>query len=129
MVPSSGINATTVVAISTVAAPPAKGRPYVVGMKRREVGLRLALGAARLSVLRHFVTQAMRVVDVECLTGLVLAAGFTRLLSGMLFGVSSSDPVTVVGVVAIVLFVTAVAALIPAARAALSPPMSAQRAE
>ena len=86
MVPSSGINATTVVAISTVAAPPAKGRPYVVGMKRREVGLRLALGAARLSVLRHFVTQAMRVVDVERLTGLVLAAGFTRLLSGMLFG-------------------------------------------
>ena len=52
----------------------------------------------------------------------MLAAGFSRLLSGMLFGVSSSDPVTVVGVVAIVLFVAAVAALIPAARAALSPP-------
>jgi len=102
---------------------------YVVGLKRREVGLRLALGGARLSVLRHFLAQGMRVVGVACLSGLVLAAGFARLLSGMLFDVSPFDPVTVAGVVAIVLLVAAVAALIPAARAALAQPASALRTD
>ena len=67
---------------------------YVVSLKRREVGLRLALGAARLSILRLLLGQGLRVVSVACLLGLVLAAAFTRLLSGMLFGVSPSDPVT-----------------------------------
>ena len=102
---------------------------YVVSLKRREVGLRLALGAARLSVLRLFLSQGLRVVSVACLLGLVLAAAFTRLLSGMLFGVSPSDPVTVAGVVGIVLLVATVAALIPAARAALAQPAQALRTE
>lgn len=102
---------------------------YVVGLKRREVGLRLALGAARFSVLRHFLTQGLRVVGVACLSGLVLAAAFTRLLSGMLFGISPSDPVTVIGVLGTVLLVATVAALIPAARAALAQPAQALRIE
>jgi ABC-type antimicrobial peptide transport system permease subunit len=102
---------------------------YVVGLKRREVGLRLALGAARLSVLRHLLTQGLLVVTVACLSGLILAAAFTRLLSGMLFGVSPSDPVTVAGVLGAVLLVATVAALIPAARAALSQPAQALRTE
>jgi ABC-type lipoprotein release transport system permease subunit len=62
-------------------------------------------------------------------SGLVLAAAFTQLLAGMLFGVSRSDPLTVAGVVAIVLVVATVAALIPAARAALAQPASALRTE
>ena len=102
---------------------------YVVGLKRREVGLRLALGAARFSVLRHFLTQGLRVVWLACLSGLVLATAFTRLLSGMLFGISPSDPVTVAGVLGIVLLVATVAALIPAARAALAQPAQALRSE
>jgi putative ABC transport system permease protein len=102
---------------------------YVVGLKRREVGLRLALGAARLSVLRHFLTQGLRVVGVACVSGLVLAAAFTRLLAGMLFDVSPSDPVTVGVVVAVVLLVATVAALIPAARAALEQPARALRTD
>jgi predicted permease len=102
---------------------------YVVGLKRLEVGLRLALGAARLSVLRHFLGQGLLVVGVASLSGLVLAAAFTRLLSGMLFDVSPSDPVTVAGVLGIVLVVATVAALIPAARAALAEPAQALRSE
>jgi putative ABC transport system permease protein len=102
---------------------------YVVGLKRREVGLRLALGAARFSVLRHFLTEGLRVVGVACVLGLVLAAAFTRLLTGMLFGISPSDPVTVAGVLGIVLLVATVAALIPAARAAQAQPAQALRTE
>jgi putative ABC transport system permease protein len=93
------------------------------------VGLRLALGAARLSVLQHFLMQGIRVVGVACLAGFVLSAAFTRLLSGMLFGVSPSDPLTMFGVLAIVILVATVAALIPAARAALAPPAQALRTE
>jgi putative ABC transport system permease protein len=102
---------------------------YVVGLKQREVGLRLALGAARTSVMRHFLAQGLRVAAVASLSGLVLAAAFTRLLSGMLFGVSPSDPATVASVLAIVLLVATVAALIPAVRAALAQPARALRAE
>ncbi|HKE88093.1 MAG TPA: ABC transporter permease [Vicinamibacterales bacterium] len=102
---------------------------YVVGLKRREVGLRLALGAARVTVLRHFLTQGLVVVGVSSVSGLVLAAAFNRLLSGMLFGVSPSDPLTVAGVLGIVILVATVAALIPAARAALAQPAQALRAE
>ena len=102
---------------------------YVVGLKRREVGLRLALGAARFSVLRHFLTQGLRVVGVASLSGLVLAAAFTRLLSGMLFDVSPSDPVTIAGVLGIVLLMAAMAALIPAARAAHARTAQALRTE
>ncbi|HEY1307890.1 MAG TPA: ABC transporter permease [Vicinamibacterales bacterium] len=102
---------------------------YVVGLKRREVALRLALGAARVSVLRHFLAQGLAVIGVSSVSGLVLAAAFTRLLSGMLFGVSPSDPMTVAGVLGIVLLVATVAALIPAARAALAPPAQALRSE
>ena len=100
-----------------------------MSLRRREVGLRLALGAARLSILRLLLGQGLRVVSVACLLGLVLAAAFTRLLSGMLFGVSPSDPVTVAGVIGIVLLVATVAALIPAARAALAQPARALRTE
>jgi putative ABC transport system permease protein len=59
----------------------------------------------------------------------VLAAGFARLLSGMLFGVSATDPTTVAGVLALVLAVSAAAALIPAVRAARVEPMQALREE
>jgi putative ABC transport system permease protein len=60
---------------------------------------------------------------------LVLSIGFTRVLSNMLYGVSPSDPLTLSSVIAIVLIVTALAALVPATRAALVEPMRALREE
>jgi ABC-type antimicrobial peptide transport system permease subunit len=64
-----------------------------------------------------------------CVAGLVLAAAFARLLSGMLFGVSPTDATTIAGVLAIVLAVSAAASLIPAVRAARVEPVQALREE
>src|SRR5437870_11868160 len=64
---------------------------YMVNVRRREVGLRLALGAVRSQIVRQFLTQGMRVSVLGCMAGLALTAAFTRLLAGMLFGVSAWD--------------------------------------
>jgi putative ABC transport system permease protein len=102
---------------------------YVVSVRRREVGLRLALGAMRRDIIQQFLGQGLRVVLVAAGCGLVLSIAMTHLLSGMLFGVSPSDPVTLAGVIGIVLTVTTLAALIPALRAALVEPIRALREE
>jgi putative ABC transport system permease protein len=102
---------------------------YAVSLRRREVGLRLALGALRSEIIRQLVGQSLRVVSLACLCGLALAVAFTRVLSGMLYGVSPSDPFTLAGVVAIVLAVGSLAALVPAARASQIEPMRVLREE
>jgi putative ABC transport system permease protein len=102
---------------------------YIVRLRRREVGLRLALGAARSGILRHFIGQGLRVAAVACAAGLVLSLGFTRVLAGMLYGVTPFDPLTLGSVVGLVLAVAALATLIPAARAALLQPMRILRDE
>ena len=102
---------------------------YVVSLRRREVGLRLALGAARSDIIRQFLVQGLRVAGLACICGLVLSIAFTRALSGMLYGVSPSDPLTLSSVIAIVLVVAALAALVPATRAALVEPMRTLREE
>jgi putative ABC transport system permease protein len=102
---------------------------YLVNLRRREVALRLALGALRTQVVRQFLAVGLRTTAVGCAAGLVLAAGFARLLSGMLFGVSPTDATTVAGVLTIILAVSAAASLIPAVRAARVEPMQALREE
>jgi putative ABC transport system permease protein len=102
---------------------------YLVNLRRREVALRLALGAMRAQVVRQFLGLGVRVAVFGCVAGLLLAAGFARLLSGMLFGVSANDAVTVGTVLTIVLAVTVMASLIPAIRAARVEPMQALREE
>jgi putative ABC transport system permease protein len=102
---------------------------YLVQVRRREVGLRIALGAARAQIVRRFVAQGLRVSLLGCLAGLGLAAASTRLLAGMLFGVSASDSLTLAGVVAIVMAVSLAASLIPALRASRVEPMQVLRDE
>jgi putative ABC transport system permease protein len=99
----------------------------VTGLRRREVALYLALGALRSDVVRALLRTAVRVVAAGCVCGLVLALGFTRSLATMLYGVTPSDPVTFLAVIAIVLGLAACAALVPAARAAFSQPMRTLR--
>jgi ABC-type antimicrobial peptide transport system permease subunit len=101
----------------------------VVAARRREVGLRLALGAMRGAILRQFLARSLRVVAVASLVGVGLSLAFTRVLSGMLYGVSPSDPATLAGVVGIVLVVATLASSIPATRAALTEPMQVLRDE
>ncbi|HUI42154.1 MAG TPA: ABC transporter permease [Terriglobia bacterium] len=102
---------------------------YFVNIRRREVGLRLALGALRRQVLRQFLLEGLGVAALGCMGGLLLAAAFARLLSGMLYGVSPSDAITLTGVVALMLSVAALASVIPALRAARVEPMQVLREE
>lgn len=102
---------------------------YVASLRRREVGLRVALGARQRAIVGSFVAKALRVVSVACVAGIVAALAFSRLISGMLFGVSPSDPATLVGVVVLVVGVAALAALLPAWRAARVEPMKVLREE
>jgi predicted permease len=102
---------------------------YSVMVRKREVGLRLALGAMRGQIVRQVLAQGLMVAGAGCAAGLLLAGAFTRLLAGMLYGVSAGDPAALSGVVAIVLVVTTAAALIPAVRAARLEPMRVLREE
>ena len=102
---------------------------YLVNLRQREVGLRLALGALRTQIVRQFVSQGMRVSILGCVAGLGLAAVFTKLLAGMLFGVSPWDAITMAGVVALVMGVSIAASLLPAVRAARVEPMRVLRDE
>jgi putative ABC transport system permease protein len=102
---------------------------YLVNIRQREVGLRLALGALRVQILRQFLSQGMRVSLLGCLAGLALASSFTKVLAGMLFGVSPWDAITMVGVIALVIAVSIAASLLPAARAASVEPMQVLREE
>jgi predicted permease len=102
---------------------------YVVSLRRREVGLRLALGALRRDIVGHYVMKGLRVIAPACVAGLALAAASGRFISGMLYGVSAYDPATLVAVVVIVVGVATLASLLPAARAATVEPVRALREE
>ena len=79
--------------------------------------------------MRQFVAQGMRVSLLGCVAGLALAAAFTKLLAGMLFGVSPWDAITMTGVIALVIAVSIAASLLPALRAARVEPMQVLREE
>jgi hypothetical protein len=102
---------------------------YVVSLRRREVGLRVALGAREKNIVAQFVAKALRVVAIACVVGLALSFVSARLLSGMLFGVSPFDPLTLAGVTGLVTVVAVLAALLPAVRAARVDPMQVLREE
>jgi putative ABC transport system permease protein len=92
-------------------------------------GTRLALGALRSQIARRFLMQGMSVAIAGCAAGVLLAAGLGRLLAEMLYGVSSLDPSTFLGVIVLVLAVAALASLAPAIRAARVNPMQVLRDE
>jgi putative ABC transport system permease protein len=102
---------------------------YLVNTRRREIGLRMALGALPQQIVLVFLLQGLRVSVDGCLAGLALAAASVRLLSGMLYGVSSFDPATFGGVVVLTLFVAALASVLPASRAGRTDPMRVLRDE
>jgi putative ABC transport system permease protein len=102
---------------------------YSVNVRKREVGLRLALGALRSQIVKQFLWQGIGVTLLGCLAGWILAIASGRLLSGMLYGVSPSDATTLAAVVALVLGVSVAASLLPAMRAARVEPMQVLREE
>jgi putative ABC transport system permease protein len=100
---------------------------YFVSVRRREVGLRLALGALPGEIIRRFLFQGLGVSLLGCAAGLVLAAASTRVLSGVLYGVGALDVATFAGVTLLVATVAAFASLFPALRAARLEPMQVLR--
>jgi len=102
---------------------------YSVNVRRREVGLRLALGALRGQIIKKFLLQGLGVTFLGCLAGAGLAVAFARVLSEMLYGILPSDVTTLLAVVLTVLLVAAVASLVPAIRAASVEPMHVLREE
>jgi putative ABC transport system permease protein len=102
---------------------------YTVNARRREVGLRLALGAMRGRILARFLMEGLGVTAAGSVVGTALALASARLLSGMLYGVTPSDPRTLCGVTALVLAVAAAASLVPSLRAARVDPIEVLRDE
>jgi ABC-type antimicrobial peptide transport system permease subunit len=100
-----------------------------VGQRTREFGVRVALGAARGSVMRLVLRQALTPVALGLTIGLVGAWASGRLLSTLLFGVSASDPSAFVVVVAVLMAAAAAAVYVPARRATGIAPTEALRAE
>lgn len=102
---------------------------YAVAQRRREIGIRLALGAQRRELRWMFVRSALLLTGIGVALGLVAAAGLTQLMKSLLFGVSPMDPLTYAAVVAVLVAVAIVASYLPARRAAAVNPVEALRAE
>jgi putative ABC transport system permease protein len=102
---------------------------YSVSQRTNEIGIRIALGAAQSNIFRLVVGQAMALVGISLVLGLIGAFGATRLLNSLLYGVGAWDPPTFVAIVALVSVVAFLAAWIPARRAARVDPVIALRAE
>jgi ABC-type antimicrobial peptide transport system permease subunit len=100
---------------------------YSVQQRWREIGVRIALGASMGHVLGLVAGAGIRVIGAGVVIGLVAAAALTRFISTFLFGVQPWDLLTIVGVVGLLALTGAVAALVPALRAARVDPVIAFR--
>ena len=102
---------------------------YTVNQQSHEIGIRMALGADRGSVRSMVVGQGMKLTALGLIAGIVTALALTRLMSSLLFGVSSTDLTTFAGVPVLLVVVALAASYFPARRATQVAPMVALREE
>ena len=102
---------------------------YRVALRTNEIGVRMALGARPLDVVKMVLRQGMSLIAAGVALGLAGALALSRVLQGLVFGVSTTDPLTLAGVVLMLAAVAAIACYVPARRAARVDPMTALRYE
>ena len=102
---------------------------YIVRGRRREIGIRTALGARTTDILRLVIVEGMSPALVGIAVGAIAALAFAKVLQTLVFGVSASDPLTLVAVAATLGVVALMASLVPAYRASWLDPMNVLRAD
>jgi predicted permease len=102
---------------------------HAVAQRTHEIGVRMALGAAVADVVALVVRQGLTPVAIGLALGLASGFGVSRLMRGLLYGVTPTDPLTYASVIALLLAVAAVACVVPARRAARVDPLLAIRAD
>jgi len=102
---------------------------YSVNQRMHEFGLRMALGARPSDLLRLILSQGLTLSIAGAAIGLICAAGLTRLLGALLYGVKATDPITFAAVALLALATTTIACYLPARRAASADPMHSLRSE
>jgi putative ABC transport system permease protein len=102
---------------------------YVVGQRTGEIGLRMALGASRLQILREVLAQGVRLAGAGILIGLLASLALARLMSRLLFGVAPNDPFVLFAIACILLGVAVLATSVPAWCASRVEPMTALRTD
>jgi ABC-type antimicrobial peptide transport system permease subunit len=102
---------------------------YSFSQRTHEIGIRVALGAQQLDILRMALREGMRIVAIGLAAGLIGAAIVTRVFRSMLFEVGPADPTTFLSVAAILASVALVACYLPAQRATRVDPLTALREE
>jgi predicted permease len=100
---------------------------YSVSQRTQEIGIRMALGASAETLQRSILLQTLGLAGIGMVVGVVASWVLARTLSGLLFGVTSSDPVTFLGMLVILTAVAALAGYLPARRASQIDPMAALR--
>jgi putative ABC transport system permease protein len=102
---------------------------YAVSQRTREIGVRMAMGARPLDVLKLVIGQGAKLIAIGLGAGLVIAFIASRLITSLLYQVSSADPLTYLLVAALLAVVALLACYIPARRAMKVDPMTALRTE
>jgi len=102
---------------------------YAVNQRRREIGVRMALGAQPRDVIADVMGQGLRLAAVGVVAGIFLAVAGARLLNSLLFGTSPTDTLTFVAAATLLVAIAALASLVPALRASRVDPLIALRDE
>ncbi len=102
---------------------------YQVAQRAREVGIRIALGASRVDVVRLVVRRGLWLTAAGLAIGVLGAIGLTRYMASLLYGVGATDPATFVGVAGLLAITSLAASFIPARRAARVDPTVTLRQE
>jgi predicted permease len=102
---------------------------YAVSQRRREIGIRMALGAQQPALTRMFVREGLKLAAIGLVFGLTAAFALTRAMSALLFGVGAADPVTYVAVSIALTFAATLASYAPSRRVSAVDPLEALRSE